>query len=145
VRDNGLIATMGEVVGARNQVDLAQRTAWEYEVEYHKKFAFPLASLCFVMVGIALALKFPRSGIGLVIGGSLVIFLIFYVMLIGGENIADKGVVSPEVAMYGPVVVFGLLGVAAVAGANREMGTARTSGILEWLLDGVRRLARRGE
>jgi lipopolysaccharide export system permease protein len=144
-RDNGLIATMGEVVGARNQVELARRNAREYAVEYHKKFAFPLASFCFVMVGIALALKFPRSGIGLVIGGSLVIFLIFYVMLIGGENIADKGVISPQLAMYGPVVIFGLLGFAAVAIANREMGTARTSGIMEWLVDAVRRLARRPE
>ncbi len=141
-RADGLIATMSEVVGARAQVDQAERMAREYEVEYHKKFAFPLASFCFVMVGIALALKFPRSGIGLVIGGSLVIFLIFYVMLIGGENIADKGVVSPQLAMYGPVVVFGLLGLGAVALANREMGTARSSGIVEWLVETLRRIGR---
>jgi lipopolysaccharide export LptBFGC system permease protein LptF len=141
-RDNGMVATLGEVFGARAEIEQAERTAREYRVEYHKKFAFPIASFCFVLVGIALALKFPRSGIGLVIGGSLIIFLIFYVMLIGGENIADKGVVSPQVAMYGPVVLFGVLGLGAVALANREMGTARSSGVLEWLLDTIRRIGR---
>ncbi len=141
-RDNGMVATLGEVFGARAEVEQAERTAREYRVEYHKKFAFPIASFCFVLVGIALALKFPRSGIGLVIGGSLIIFLIFYVMLIGGENIADKGIVSPQVAMYGPVVVFGVLGLGAVALANREMGTARSSGVLEWLFEAIRRIGR---
>ena len=43
-------------------------------------FAIPLASFGFVLVAMALALKYPRSGIGLVIGGSLVIFLGFYIL-----------------------------------------------------------------
>jgi lipopolysaccharide export system permease protein len=83
------------------------------------------------LVAMALALKYPRSGIGLVIGGSLVIFLGFYILLIGGENLADVGFISPAAAMYAPLVIFTLLGIAAVASANREMGTSRTSGILQ--------------
>jgi lipopolysaccharide export system permease protein len=94
-----------------------------------------------VLVGVALALKYPRSGIGLVIGGSLVIFLVFYVLLIGGEGLADKGVISPQVAMYAPVVIFTVVGLAAVASANREMGTSRSVGIMEALVG----LFRRGE
>lgn len=141
--DQGMATTMMDVSGARMQADEALRITREYAVEYHKKFAIPLGSFCFVLMGVALALKFPRSGIGLVIGGSLLIFLTFYVLLIGGENLADKGVVSPEVAMYLPVALFTLAGLAAVASANREMGTARTAGLGEWLRDLFRRRAPR--
>ncbi len=141
-RTDGLVTSTVEVSGARMQADQALRTVREYAVEYHKKFAIPLASLCFVLIGMALALKFPRSGIGLVIGASLVIFLALYMMLIGGESLADRGIISAEVAMYAPVVVFTAAGLAAVASANREMGTARTAGIFEWVRQSIARLRR---
>lgn len=141
---SGLLASPSEVNGMRAQSRDAQAIIWQYSVEYHKKIALPLASFCFVLVGVALALKYPRSGIGLVIGGSLVIFLVFYVLLIGGEGLADKGVISPQLAMYGPVVLFTVAGIAAVASANREMGTSRSVGILEALVGLFRRSPRDG-
>ncbi len=113
-----------------------------YQVEFQKKFAIPLASFCFVLLGMALALKYPRSGIGLVIGASMVIFLGFYILLIGGENMAKRGYLSPEVAIQGPLVLLTLLGLLAVASANREMGTARTAGILGSLVEFFERFRR---
>ncbi len=138
-RTDGLLTSPVEVSSARLQAQDALRVVREYDVEYHKKFAIPLASFCFVLLGVALALKFPQSGIGLVIGGSLITFLALYVLLIGGESLADDGVISAELAMYGPVVVFTLFGLLAVASANREMGTARTAGIAEWFRNLFRR------
>ena len=55
------------------------------------------------------------------------------------EEPADRGVVSAELAMYLPVALFTLAGLLAVASANREMGTARTAGLGEWLRDLFRR------
>jgi lipopolysaccharide export LptBFGC system permease protein LptF len=127
----GLLSTIVDVNSARYQDEQNLKTTRKFAVEYHKKFAIPLAAFSFVLVAMALALKYPRSGIGLVIGGSLVIFLGFYILLIGGENLADVGFISPATAMYAPLVIFTLLGIAAVASANREMGTSRTSGILQ--------------
>jgi lipopolysaccharide export system permease protein len=144
LRPDGIVANMNEVITARLNSRENLRTVREYDVEYHKKFAIPLASLCFVLVGVALALKFPRSGIGLVIGGSLLIFLLFYVLLIGGENLANDGVISAEVAMYAPVVALTLAGLGAVAAADREMGTARSVSIVEWLVGLLPRRRRRG-
>jgi lipopolysaccharide export system permease protein len=124
-----------EVSGARVQATEALRISREFAVEYHKKFAIPLGSFCFVLMGVALALKYPQSGIGLVIGGSLVIFMTFYVLLIGGENLADKGVVSAEVAMYAPVALFTLAGALALASTNREMGSGRGASLFDALRD----------
>lgn len=136
---DGLVSTIAEVNGARSSTRDAERRVREYAVEYHKKFAIPVTSFCFVLIGVALALKYPRSGIGLVIGGSLVIFLAFYILLIGGENLANKGVITPAAAMYLPVGVFSLIGLGAVTSANREMGTARTSSLVDVLRDLFRR------
>lgn len=114
-----------------------------YRVEYQKKFAIPLASFCFVLLGMALALKYPRSGIGLVIGASMVIFLGFYILLIGGENIAKRGYLAPEVAIHGPLVLLTLLGLLAVRSANREMGTGRSAGIFGALIEFFERFRRK--
>jgi lipopolysaccharide export LptBFGC system permease protein LptF len=134
-RSQGMASSILEVSGARVQATEALRISREFAVEYHKKFAIPLGSFCFVLMGVALALKYPQSGIGLVIGGSLVIFMTFYVLLIGGENLADKGVVSAEVAMYAPVALFTLAGALALASTNREMGSGRGAGLFDALRD----------
>ncbi|MES2125393.1 MAG: LptF/LptG family permease [Gemmatimonadota bacterium] len=131
---NNLIGTIAEVRGNVVGADRALSMIRQYQVEYHKKFSIPLASFCFVLLGVALALKYPRSGIGLVIAASLIIFMAFYVLLIGGENVANKGYISAALAMHGPVVLFTIFGLLGVILANREMGTARTGGILDALV-----------
>lgn len=138
-----LASNIVEVNSARYQDERNLKTTREFAVEYHKKFAIPLSAFGFVLVAMALALKYPRSGIGLVIGGSLLIFLAFYVLLIGGENLANVGYISAAVAMYAPLVIFTLLGLVMVASANREMGTSRTSGILQAIGEAVQSLLRR--
>src|SRR5690625_2437578 len=38
-----------------------------FAVEYHKKFAIPVASIIFVLIGAPLAVRFPHGGVGMVI------------------------------------------------------------------------------
>lgn len=139
----GPVGTIEEIRGISVAANRAISLIRQYQVEYHKKFSIPLASFCFVLLGVALALKYPRSGIGLVIAASLVIFMAFYILLIGGENVANKGYISPAAAMHGPVLLFTVLGLLGVIVANREMGTARTGGILDGLLAILRHPFRR--
>ena len=60
-----------------------------YDVEIHKKFALAAACIVFVLLGAPIALRFPRGGVGLVIGVSLVVFALYYVGLIAGESLAN--------------------------------------------------------
>lgn len=122
---NAAFSTISDVTAASEEEMFAIREVNQYSVEIHKKFTLSLACLSFVILGTALALRFPRGGIGLVIGGSLVIFAIFYVALTGGEQLADRGYVPPAVAMWLPnglVLVAGILGLIRV---NREFGSTR--------------------
>ena len=46
------------------------------------------------------------------VGVSLLFFLVYWMFLIGGEELADRSFISPTVAMWAPNVVFGALGIA---------------------------------
>lgn len=96
-----------------------------YEVEIQKKFALSLACLVFALLGPPIALRFPRSGIGLTIGVSLVVFAIYYVGLIAGESLANNLKASPIVSMWGANIIFGTIGVVLTLRMGRRGGTAR--------------------
>jgi lipopolysaccharide export system permease protein len=127
---------------------IIQRHSREFRVEIHKKFAIAAATLVFVLIGVPLALRFPRGGIGMVIGFSLLIFAIYYVGLIGGETLADEGYVPPVVAMWTTNVVMGTLGIIGVLRMGRETGTQRGGGFgerIEALRNRFRRRPAAGE
>jgi lipopolysaccharide export system permease protein len=120
-----------------------RKFANQYMVEVHKKFAITVACLVFVLVGIPMALRFPRGGMGLVLGGGLGVFALYYISLTAGEPLADTGRVPPAVAMWGPNVLFTIIGLVGLLRVNRELGSTRGGDFAE-LADLVRRrLARR--
>jgi lipopolysaccharide export system permease protein len=111
-------------------------------VEIHKKWAISLACASFVLVGLAMALRFPRGGMGLVIGGGLAAFSIYYVGLTAGETLADRGLLSPALSMWLPNIVLTLAGVAGLVLVNRQPGLNRGGDFREFL-DAIRYRLRR--
>lgn len=75
-------------------------------VEIHKKFSIPAACLIFAALGGLLGQMVRRSGIGVSAGYSMAFFLIYWVFLIAGEDLADRGSVSPGMAMWAPNFLF---------------------------------------
>ncbi|MEW6754796.1 MAG: LptF/LptG family permease [Candidatus Latescibacterota bacterium] len=90
-------------VGRRQRID-------EYLVEIHKKFSIPVACLVFVLVGAPLGVAVRRSGAAVSVGISLGFFWVYWMFLIGGEELADRGFVGPGTAMWAPNVLIGLVG-----------------------------------
>jgi lipopolysaccharide export system permease protein len=115
-----------------------------YRVEIHKKFSIPAMCVVFVLIGAPLALRFPRGGVGLVIGASAGIFGMYYVGLIGGESLADKLIISPFWAMWAPNILMTAVGTALFLRLGREHATGRGEGWRDRLAAfGDRRRARR--
>lgn len=137
--------TLSEVNDVRDQEAYAWGEIRAFTVEIHKKFSLSVACTTFVLIGIALALRFPRGGMGLVIGASLVIFSVFYVGLTVGENLGDKGIMSPVLAMWLPNLIVLVVGVFGLLRVNREFGSTRggdLADLTDWLF-GWTRLRRR--
>src|SRR6185312_9191645 len=91
---------MMELSDASMRLVEAERLRNTYAVEIEKKFSLAAACIVFVFVGAPIALRFPRGGVGLVISVSFVVFAAYYVGLIGGESLADKGLIPPFWAMW---------------------------------------------
>jgi len=114
------------------------RSTWsQYEVEIHKKFSLAVACIVFVLLGAPIALRFPRGGVGLVIGASLAVFSLYYICLIAGESMADDGVLPPWLAMWAANGAFTIVGVVLYLRMGREGSTAR-GGDLDDVKDRIR-------
>lgn len=96
---------------SREQIQTQTRFANKYLVEIYKKYSIPTAALIFVIVGAPLGMMSRRSGMGVAIAMSILLFVIYWAFLIGGEDLADRGVVSPFVAMWGANIFLGSLGI----------------------------------
>jgi lipopolysaccharide export system permease protein len=117
--------TFGVTAGENQRVDGARRRAAIYQVEINKKLAIAFACFVFALIGVPLALRFPRGGAGLVIGASVIVFAIYYVGLIGGEDLGDRLIVSPFLAMWAPNLLFSAVGLAGLWAMRRASPTAR--------------------
>lgn len=106
----------------------------QYQVEYHKKFAIPFACIVFVLLGAPLAVRFPRGGVGMVIAVSLLIFGTYYISLIGGESLGDRGKVKPFWGPWAPNLLFLVVSLWGLARIGRETSTARGGGWIDWWL-----------
>ena len=85
------------------------RRIHSFEVEIHKKYAIPVACIVFVLIGAPIGIRARRGGfsIGFL---SVAFFLFYYVCLIGGEQLADRAILPPAVAMWMANVVLGTVG-----------------------------------
>jgi len=118
-------ALFSQLNEARYRRTEAIRERNRYDVEIQKKFSLAAACMIFVLVGAPIALRFPRGGVGLVIGVSFAIFGLYYVGLIGGETLADKGYLPPWLAMWAANLILLLLGLALASQMGRESSTSR--------------------
>lgn len=119
---------------AEYRMDDARRQRNRYDVEIQKKFSLAAACVVFVLIGAPVALRFPRGGVGLVIGVSFAIFGLYYVGLIGGETLADKGYLPPWLAMWIANIILLTIGLALAARMGRESATTRGGDFTELLV-----------
>jgi len=101
------------------QTDLKEQVH-SLQVEFHKKFSISFAIVIFVLIGIPLGLMTRTSGIGMAFSVSSVIFLIYYIALNGGEQMADKGVIPPFVSMWLSNIVFLILAILLIIASIKE-------------------------
>jgi len=64
----------------------------------------------------------------MVITASVVIFAIFWMALIGGETLADRGYMSPAVAMWLTNLTLLPVGIVMVSRMSRQVATSRAGG-----------------
>ena len=126
-------ANASQVTEAKLRLEISQRARDRYVIEINKKFSLAAACLIFSILAPPIALRFPRGGVGLVIGVSLLVFALYYVGLIGGEAAANNGYVPPFWAMWGTNAIMTAVGIVMLLRMGKDRGSARGGGLREWL------------
>lgn len=98
-----------------------------YQVEVQKKMAIPGACVVFVLLGIPLAAVTRKGGMGTSFGLSLAFFTLYYLCLVGGEELADRQLLSPVLAMWLADILMGAAGAGLLLWQNFEWRGRRTA------------------
>jgi len=132
-----LLSSAAQIEVMKARVRDSEVTMSRYSVEIQKKFALAAACIVFVLLGAPVGIRFPRGGVGLVIGVSIAVFALYYVGLIVGEDLANKLILDPVIAMWMANALFTVVGVIGLVRVQHSGGSAR-GGDMPELIDAVR-------
>lgn len=101
---NAITSSYTRITFINNEID-------SYLVEINKKYSIPVACIVFILLGAPLGVMTRKGGFGMAASVSLFFFLIYWAFLIGGEKLADRGIITPFWGMWAANILVGLLGV----------------------------------
>jgi lipopolysaccharide export system permease protein len=104
----------------KDKIAARQGDIREYQVEIHKKYAIAFACLVFVLIGAPIGMMTRTNGVGMAFTVSSIVFILYYGALTLGEELADKGNISPALAMWFANALFAVVGVYLVITSVRE-------------------------
>ena len=73
-----------------------------------------------MLIGVPLGLAMARAGVGLIATLAVAVFLFYWITLVQGEKLADRGMLPPWLGMWAANVVFGILGIYLTSRENRD-------------------------
>ena len=91
-------------------IDNQYRSVNKYLVEIYKKFSIPFASIVFVLIGAPLGVMARRGNMGVAMSLSIGFFLLYWISLIGGEELSDRELLTPFWAMWSANILVGAAG-----------------------------------
>lgn len=89
-------------------------------VEVHKKYALAAACIVFILVGAPLGIMARKGGVAVGLGLSLGFFVLYWAFLIGGEELADRQLISAFWAMWSANFLIGGAGIYILVKSARE-------------------------
>jgi|TARA_B100001093_G_scaffold90639_1_gene82675 lipopolysaccharide export system permease protein len=96
------------------------KTNNKFKVEIHKKFTLALACILFTLVGAPLGMLVRNGGMTIASGLSIAFFLIYYILLIWGEQLADRNLINPGLGSWLPNIVLFISGVIILRQSNKK-------------------------
>lgn len=82
----------------------------KFLVEIHKKFTLAIACILFTLVGAPLGILVKKGGITIASALSIAFFLIYYILLIWGEQLADRALLDPAIGSWMPNIILFIVG-----------------------------------
>lgn len=93
------------------RIKIKQKEINRYAVEIQKKYSIPFASVVFLFLGVPLGIRMRRGGVAAATAVSILFFVIYYIFLVAGEELADRGYISSFWGMWLPNIIFFIIGI----------------------------------
>ena len=97
-----------------------EKTNNKFKVEIHKKFTLALACILFTMVGAPVGILVRNGGLTIASGLSIAFFLIYYILLIWGEQLADRNLLNPGLGSWLPNIILFVSGMIILKLSNKK-------------------------
>ena len=97
-----------------------EKTNNKFKVEIHKKFTLALACVLFTMVGAPLGILVRNGGMTIASGLSIAFFLVYYILLIWGEQLADRNLLNPGLGSWLPNIIIFISGMVILKLSNKK-------------------------
>lgn len=92
------------------QIQTIESEIDRYSVEIHKKYSLPFAAFTFIFLGVPLGIFTRKGGMGAAFGIAILITTVYYIFIVGGETLSDRGFLNPLVSMWFANIFFLILG-----------------------------------
>ncbi|HYF02396.1 MAG TPA: LptF/LptG family permease [Patescibacteria group bacterium] len=102
------------------QKESSEGEARQYQVEINKKYAIPFACIVFALVACPLGVITRGGSFGISAAYSLGFFIFYWMCLIGGEKLADRGLTTPWLGLWIGNIALGVLGIILTIRVNSE-------------------------
>ena len=97
-----------------------EKTNNKFKVEIHKKFTLAIACILFTLVGAPLGILVRSGGMTIASGLSIAFFLIYYILLIWGEQLADRNLLNPGLGSWLPNIILFISGIVILKLSNKK-------------------------
>ena len=84
----------------QRETDWMEQRIRSYRVEIYKKFSIALACIVFMFIGAPLGLTLRRGGLATIGAVALGIFMFYWVTLVQGEKLSERGFFPPWLGMW---------------------------------------------
>jgi lipopolysaccharide export system permease protein len=89
-----------KISSSRQRFEHRQKRIYKHQIEWHKKFTLSFACIIFFFIGAPLGSIIRKGGLGAPLVISVVLFIIYYIISMTGENFAEKGVIPAYIGMW---------------------------------------------
>jgi lipopolysaccharide export system permease protein len=111
---------LGELQAQIQRLKKEGGKALDLRVEFHKKFALPIACLILSLIGVPLGMRIKKASRGISLALSAVFAVFYYVLLAAGESLGSRGRIDPALGIWSPNVILGIIAIGVVVTEGRE-------------------------
>lgn len=110
----------GSLKSTVNEINYQTKRRISAKIEMHRKFTLSLACFILFFIGAPLGAIIRKGGFGLPVVYAIVIFILYYIVMIGSEKAAKQQAITAEMGMWFPVMFITPIAVVLSIRANKD-------------------------